>query len=444
MSGMKTRFPIYLLLGLSLAACGRSEAPGARPAVGPANTGSRPAIERTLILMALQVPTDFAGRPLGGGVSGRAINIPQIIFNAGLVTANDVGNSLPVLADSTPQLNTDSWRVYPDGSMETTYRLKPNLTWHDGQPLTAEDFVFAWQVYGTPEYGVSSVVPMRYISEALAPDARTVVMKWTQRYVDAGILGREFSPLPRHLLEQQHSKSIGTGASSPDFLPNSPFWNTGYVGAGPYKVDSYTPGVSIEASAFDAFVLGRPKINTVSIRGMADVNTALATILAGEAHMSFGHFTGETGEILLQRWGATGGTILWEPQFSRTLDIQFRPERAQPLELASDVRVRQAVAHAIDKQPIFEAIAYGRGFLTDTFTPPQMDIYPLVERAVAKYPYDPRRVQQLLEAAGFLRGSDGRWATPRGTPFDLPIWYTAGATNFQQENFFIQHKSHQM
>ena len=66
-----------------------------------------------------------------------------------------------------PQLNTESWRVFPDGRMETTYALKPNLAWHDGAPLTADDFVFAWRVYATPELGVSNTPPASLI-EVLA------------------------------------------------------------------------------------------------------------------------------------------------------------------------------------------------------------------------------------------------------------------------------------
>ena len=54
--------------------------------------------------------------------------------------------------------------------METTYRLRPNLTWHDGAPLTAEDFVFSWRVYANPDLGLSSHAPIPAISEVTAID----------------------------------------------------------------------------------------------------------------------------------------------------------------------------------------------------------------------------------------------------------------------------------
>ena len=59
-----------------------------------------------------------------------------------------------------PQLNTDSWRVLPDGGMETTYRLRPDLTWHDGTALTAEDWAFSWRVYQVPELGHAGASPI--------------------------------------------------------------------------------------------------------------------------------------------------------------------------------------------------------------------------------------------------------------------------------------------
>lgn len=370
--------------------------------------------------------------------------IASTIFNAALATGDEDGKPVPFLAERLPELNTDSWRVFPDGTMETTYRLAPNLRWHDEQPLTAEDFVFALKVFATPEYGVASSLPVRMMKEVLAPELRTVVIRWSQLYADAGALDTGnagqlggFPPLPRHLLEDAHNQGAGLGPSSPNYLPNSPFWSLEYVGAGPYKLDAYNAGASIEASAFDAHVLGRPRIDRVSVRGISDPNTALATMLAGEAHFSTTQFRGEPALILERQWGPTGGQVQWIPNADRIVYIQFRPERAQPLELAMDVRVRRAIVHAIDKQPLFEAITDNRGLMTDTFTKPQTDFYPQVERDLPRLPYDPRTAQQLLQEAGFARGGDGKWATPRGTPFELPVWYSAGVAQSEKEGTIL-------
>jgi peptide/nickel transport system substrate-binding protein len=416
---------------LLAAACGRADGTAAQSGEGAA----KPAIpQRTLIIVAHEVPADFAAKGLAGGVgaaTGVAENVPEIIFNATLTIADERARISPYLAESLPQLNTDSWRLFSDGTMETTYRLKPNLVWHDGQPLTAEDFIFAWEVYAAPEYGVDRSIPIRYIANVLAPDPRTVVIRWKQRWAEAGSLQAELPPLPRHLLEQEHRQGTGPGER---FLPNSPFWNANYVGAGPYKLDSYTPSVSIEASAFGAHALGRPRIDRVSIRGIADVNTALATMLAGDIHYGADLFRGEQGIILERDWVPRGaGVVLWEALASRRLFFQLRPERASPLEVASDARVRRAIAHSIDKREAFDAVTAGHGLLSDTYTSPNWEHHPQVDREVAKYPYDPRRAQQLLEEVGYTRDATGRWLTSRGETVDLPIWYTGGATQFEQE-----------
>jgi ABC-type transport system substrate-binding protein len=105
---------------------------------------------RTLVLIARAQPEGPASRSLRA-VSGRTVDTTLRLWNAGLALNNEKEVPSPYLAEELPQLNTDSWRVLPDGRMETTYHLKPNLTWHDGHPLTADDFVFAYRESRFPE-----------------------------------------------------------------------------------------------------------------------------------------------------------------------------------------------------------------------------------------------------------------------------------------------------
>lgn len=420
-----------LLLG-SLAAAGCQ---GAGATAGPGALGSEPvAPQHVLRIVTNDLPNNFSLRPLagGGGATGVAEASAAYLLNATLAVADEHARTSPYLAETLPQLDTNSWQLLPDGTMETTYRLKGNLIWHDGSPLTADDFVFAWQVYATPEYGVDRSVPIRYISSVDAPDSRTVVIHWKQRYVDAGRLQESFPALPRHILEPEQRQ--GTAEK----ILNSSFWNASYLGAGPYKLDSFEPGVSIEVSAFDAHVLGRPKINRVNIRGIPDINTALAAVLAGEVDFGNDLFRAEEGLVLERDWVSTGaGVVLWEPLGSRTLNFQFRPELAQPAEIATDVRVRRALAHAIDKRESFDVVTGGHGIMVDTRTLPGEEYQPLVDREVTKYPYDPRRAVQLLVEAGFTQAPAGQWQTPRGGPAELPIWYTGGSSLFERENLII-------
>jgi len=433
-------FSCLLLGSLMVSAC----SPGSGPGVGEQGAALvRP--QRTLVMAADRLPVDFAGKGIAGGLgstSGTSENIPQNIFNATLILADERGRPMPYLADGVPQLDSNTWKVFPDGTMETSFRLKPNLVWHDGHPLTAEDFTFSWQVYSTPAYGVSNTFPIRYMSTVEAPDSSTVVIRWKQRWVQAGTLGTGTSanaqnnlpPLPRHILEQAVREGSAEGEK---FLPNSSFWNVNYIGAGPYKVDSYTPSVSIEASAFDAHVLGRPKIDRVSIRGISDVNASLATMLAGDLHYGADLFRAEEGLVLERDWVPSGrGTVLWELLASRQQWFQMRPERAQPAEML-DVRVRRAIVHSWDKKAVFDAVTAGHGLLSDTFTSPNQEYQPLVDREVMKYPHDPRRTQQLLEEVGYTRDASGMFVTPRGELMDVPMNYTGGTTQFEQETAIL-------
>src|SRR5207245_2214732 len=82
-------------------------------------------------------PASLATRPFQQ--PGTALHVSRRLFNALPALIDDRAVPRPDLLEAFPELNTDSWRLFPDGRMETTYRLKPSLTWHDGQPLTADD-----------------------------------------------------------------------------------------------------------------------------------------------------------------------------------------------------------------------------------------------------------------------------------------------------------------
>src|SRR5438067_707306 len=132
------------ILLATLAACAPVAPPTSVPAAGGEAPSTPPQPSKTLVLMTRNEPDYLAAIGLvqsssgGGSTGGR-----RRLFNAGLTLLDGDARPLPYLAESLPQLNSDSWRVFPDGRMETAYRLRPNLVWHDGAPLTADDFVFS-------------------------------------------------------------------------------------------------------------------------------------------------------------------------------------------------------------------------------------------------------------------------------------------------------------
>ena len=195
---------LTLLLAVLVAGC----APGT--ALVPSGSGAAPGgstPQKTLIISNRGEPPTLAQRSLV--TQGSSLGIPGRFFNATLDVSDVFENNHPQLVEALPEFNTDTWRLFPDGRMETRYTLRSNLTWHDGAPLTPEDFAFALRVYQAPELGSSTIRPIPQMDEIVAQDARTFTIRWKQPYVDAAALGTGtgggssgFQALPRHLLEE--------------------------------------------------------------------------------------------------------------------------------------------------------------------------------------------------------------------------------------------------
>ncbi|HZT07913.1 MAG TPA: ABC transporter substrate-binding protein [Chloroflexota bacterium] len=400
----------------------------ARPEAGAAGPASKP--QRTLVVAVRGEPPSLAVKPLFAFSGG--LNDPGSVFNATLDFPDEQAVTRPYLAESLPQLNTETWRVFPDGAMETTYHLRPNLTWHDGAPLSAADFVFALEVYKNPEMGSAASVPIAQMEGASAPDARTLVLRWRQAYPDAAELNRGFQALPRHLLEAPY-RDLDAAA-----FAALPFWTTAYIGLGPYRLENWEPGAFMEGRAFDGHALGRPPIDRVKLSIIPDPQTALAGILSGEVHYTGDFVFSQTeGQTLEQRWAENhGGTVLYAPTEFRSTNVQVRPEVADPPEL-TDVRVRRALAYGIDSATAVEVLTAGRGLQTPTITSPKVDFYPEIDRVIQRHPYDQRRVAQLLEEVGFVRGGDGFFARRDGQTVKLGVWSSAGTKNEQEAATYV-------
>jgi peptide/nickel transport system substrate-binding protein len=418
---------LSLVLIALLAGCAAPQGGGVSNVPAPASQAEAP--RRTLVVVARGEPPMLAAKPIRG--TGGALDTFVTLYNATLDWTDDDGNARPYLAESVPQVNTDSWRVSPDGQMETTYKLRPNLTWHDGKPLSAEDFVFAHQVYRTPDLGVASSLPISAMAEVTAPDPQTVVIRWGRLFPDAGSLKQGFQALPRHILEGPFSQLDA------DSFTNLPFWGTEYVGLGPYRLDRWEPGAYLEGTAFDGHALGRAKIDRVRVNIVNDTNAAIAALLSGEAHFTAEYMLWyEEAATLQQQWQARGmtGKALFSPTLPRITQIQLRPEFANPPELL-DVRFRRALAHAIDNATLVEVLTANNGAVSPSVTAPLADYAPQVQGSIAKYPYDPRRAQQLMEEAGLTRSGDGMVANAAG-PLNLAVWHIEGSTN-ERENAII-------
>ena len=411
---------LTLLVLLAITGCGQ-----AAPATpGGAASQEAPADpNRTLVVAIRLEPSTLTTRPLRQ--AGVGLYLPSRAFNGQIALLDDQSQARPYLVESLPQLNTDSWRVFPDGRMETTYKLRPNITWHDGQQLTADDFVFGWRVYSSPSLGHSSSSPYNAIDQVDALDQQSFVIRWKQSYPDTAFtagLNIEFPALPRHILES------ALQADNIEAFANHPFWTREYVGLGPYRLDRWEAGAFLEGAAFEGHVWGPPRIGRIKLSFISDANTALANVLSGDVQLTDGTSIGLPEVAILKRqWLPQNGGIVLHPNQWRAANFQMRSDLANPRHIL-DPRVRKAMAHAVDKELLNQTLYDGDGILADSVVPPMSIWGPAAERGAVKYPYDLRRSEQLMSEAGFARGADGQYANAEGR-FSVEV-----KTNAQTDN----------
>ncbi len=402
---MRRWLPSHLMLVLSLIAivgCAPQQTSRGGSQSSPVPTAQRES--RPLSVVLRIEPFDITD------TASSRNNFGKNLFGTGLVNLDRDENPYPVLIEAVPRLNSESWRVFPDGRMETTYRLKTGLTWHDGAPFTSEDVAFTRRANSVRiEWGlsVSSISPVehRAIDEVIAADPQTVVIKWKQPYIDAA--NPDLRPLARHIIEPVLDQGVA------EIFGSHPYWTTEYVGLGAYRLAHWEPGAYIDGAAFEGYALGRPKIDRVRLTWSGDPNATLARLLAGDADIALDQAIQFQQAVTLRRgWSGEGkGTVLLRASQIRQLQAQHRPAYANPA-VVLDARFRRATAHAIDRQAVADAMLEGEGEAAETIAPGSVSFHSEIERVVPMYPFDVRRTEQLLGEIGIVKGPDGVYVSP--------------------------------
>ncbi len=337
--------------------------------------------------------------------------------NAGLADRDHSQVIHPLLLERLPSQDDGSWIVNPDGTMRTLLTLRKDLRWHDGSPLTSADIVFAFQVYRDRDIPLFSDLPERYMTSVVAVDDRTVEVNWREIYVEAGTPAKNhLAPLPRHLLASLYDQDKKA------FL-SSPFWTTEqYVGTGPFAVATRDPGVRVTLQANPYFVLGRPNIDTIQFDVVPDKNTIVVRLLAGEVDFAeYRSIQAQDAQTLGEHWKTSGvGQIYNTFQSNRLLWFQHRDVPGHQKAIL-DVRVRQAIMHAIDREALGRAETAGLAGASDSPFAPTDAIWPRIERAITKYPLDPRRTEALLNQVGWTKAADGLFHNAVGETLDVEI-----------------------
>jgi peptide/nickel transport system substrate-binding protein len=331
---------------------------------------------------------------------------------------------MPYLTMELPSVQAGTWTLLPDGRMETQHRLRPDLRFHDGHPITTADFAFGFQVRTNPAIPAPAADVEPFVAGVRIVDDLTMVLEWKQTYVWADdISGPSFSPMPRHLLEDLYRNDLN------GFI-NGAQWREEFVGSGPYKLDHWEPGVGMTLRAFDGFVLGKPAIDQITMRFITDANVVVANLLSGGVDMAYSATIAyPQGETLQNSdWP---GTVQFFQGAPRYVHFQMRDWGNSQLAV-QDIRIRRAVLHAIDRQSIVEAIYAGRAPVLHVWLYPGDPSFAAVDREITKYEYDTNRSRSLLEEAGWRRGGDNTLRNAAGDPLNMHVLAHAGRVEEQE------------
>jgi peptide/nickel transport system substrate-binding protein len=430
--------------------------------VAPAAPASSAPVEapapraKKAITVAVGLPlTLFA--PIGQSSSNSGM-LPYIEIHAnGLVTADANGRPTPQIARELPSLDKGTMQLLPDGRLTTTWSLRDDVTWHDGTPFTADDIVLGFKIHADPQLAVLDRTATPYIESAQALDPHTALITWKRPFYLADSLGLKILwPQPAHLLAEEYQ------AGDKDRFQNLPYWTTQYVHAGPFRLAHFEPGAEAVFEAYDRYFMGRPKLDSITIKPILDRNPLYASILAGDVDLTTGLLDGEQAYALKDQWDANdGGLVSNVTADTWHIALQFSPEYMASRDFL-DPRVRRGLYFALDRAGLTQ-LAYGGRPTPDmegkSLLPAKNPLASYVREMYASLSGDPQRATQTFAEAGWSLGSDGLLANSERRHLTIEVrsskenlatavasmWKQAGveATSFTPPSALAQDREYQ-
>jgi peptide/nickel transport system substrate-binding protein len=285
----------------------------------------------------------------------------------------------------------ESWEESEDG-LVYEFKLRPGLKFHNGDPLTTEDVKFSFERYK----GAAAKILHDRVAQVEIVDPRVVRFHLKAPWPDFMTFYGTTASAAGLVVPKKYLTQVGD-----DGFKKHP------IGAGPYKFVSQKPGIEVELEANTGYWRRVPNVKTLVMKSVPEATTRAVMLKTGEVDISI-VLDGPDAEAIQQ----TPGMQLVSSKHASIFWIEFT-EQWDPKSPWHDIRLRQAVNYALDRQRINEAACLG-------FCPPAGVIVPRVmdfALQVEPPPYDPTKARQLLAEAGYPNGIDaGEFAAIPGFP----------------------------
>lgn len=297
--------------------------------------------------------------------------LPDVIFS-GLMTYDATGNPIPELAES---------YTYDADTLTYTFKLRPNVKWHDGKDFSAEDVKFTLDVL-TKDKTLAASITDNYkdISEINIIDNNTITIKLKQPniaildYLTIGIL-------PKHLLA---GKDIMTDG-----------FNQHPIGTGRYKFESWTPGQNIIVSKNEHYYKNVPKIDKIVFKIVPDENARALQIKSGELDLAW------LNAQNTEKFRNDNNFAVYD--FTTADYRAIAPNFNTPF-WQKHSNLMSVLGYALDKQAIINATLGGQGEIA--YSPIQLN--PIYNNPnINHYDYNPELFAQKMQGLGWQKGSDG-------------------------------------
>ena len=284
------------------------------------------------------------------------------------------GKVVPAVAESIRMVDPLNWDI----------RIRPGLTFHNGEPVNADAVVFTFArakaLHAAGKGDLTFALGALKYSKAEKIDDLTVrlVMEQPDPIITSHMVNPELSILPPKYYSENPPEKVA-------FAP---------VGVGGYRFVSYRAGQGIVLKAFDKYRLGKPPVDDVIVKAVPEVATRISELKAGSADL----MVGVPADLKPSLEKTPGVKVIVAPSYRR-LFVAIKQGRHPAL---ADVRVRQAMNHAVNCQEISAALMGGMATCS-------IDLIntPYNNPALKPFAYDPAKAKKLLDEAGWVPGPGG-------------------------------------